>query len=82
MQFGPLIAKYDVFDEHAKVAGVSDLAGKSHFDCVVDFGWHRATPSPNWRVIPPVERKHTIGCSTWKAISVDGAVEKNDEEEL
>lgn len=66
MHFGPLLAKYDAFDEHASAAGVSDISGKSHFDTVVDFGWHRATPSPNWRIIPTEERAHAVACSSWK----------------
>lgn len=26
------------------------------WDSVVDFRWHRTTPSPHWHVIPPLER--------------------------
>ena len=26
------------------------------WDSVVDFRWHRTTPSPHWHVIPPFER--------------------------
>jgi hypothetical protein len=32
------------------------LSDAKHWDSVVDFRWHRTTPSPHWHAIPPLKR--------------------------
>ena len=32
------------------------MSDAKHWDSVVDFRWHRTTPSPHWHAIPPLRR--------------------------
>ena len=53
MGFAPYDYSYATLDADIAAAG---LQGAHDWDNVVDFRWHKTTPSPNWHVIPEHER--------------------------
>mmetsp|Transcript_7243 Transcript_7243/g.12041 ORF Transcript_7243/g.12041 Transcript_7243/m.12041 type:complete len:138 (+) Transcript_7243:2-415(+) len=53
MGFAPFAYAYPKIDADTQSAALS--AAKC-WDNVVDFRWHKSTPSPNWYVIPDEER--------------------------
>lgn len=38
----------------------TNLVNSKNWSNVVDFRWHRSTPSPNWKILQPNERIRTI----------------------
>jgi hypothetical protein len=48
MGFAPYFAKYNKIDDDFKT---SSLINATCWSNVVDFRWHRTTPSPNWYLL-------------------------------
>lgn len=53
MRFAPYPLEYDLHAAHVREAALREA---KCWDNVVDFRWHRSTPSPNWTSIPLSER--------------------------
>lgn len=57
LKFAPYIASYEGIDEDMKACGLESAAC---WDNVIDFRWHRSTPSPHWSVLPIEDRITTV----------------------
>ena len=55
----------------------ADLTSAACWDNVVDFRWHKTTPSPHWRVIEQTDRHNPLLLlqEGTKAIRSNGTVE-------
>ncbi|KAG2651567.1 tubulin-folding cofactor C-like [Panicum virgatum] len=61
VSFAPHALKYDGIDEDLKESGLEEETG--NWANVDDFKWLRAVQSPNWRLVPEVERLQTVDIS-------------------
>lgn len=54
---GMLFAPYGIdYSDHASDLDMAGLTGAGCWDNVVDFRWHKSTPSPCWKVMPEDKR--------------------------
>jgi tubulin-specific chaperone C len=53
MSFAPYSAMYDGIERDVEMSGLQDA---KCWDNVIDFRWHRSTPSPHWSRIPALSR--------------------------
>lgn len=57
MGFAPYSLRYRGLSEQMAAAALGPADGANHWDKVVDFRWHKSTPSPNWAVLQEAERR-------------------------
>ena len=65
------------------------MSDAKHWDSVVDFRWHRTTPSPHWHAIPPLRRIQGLpeeiisaGWSLKLPVKIDSDIADNCEEDV
>eukprot|EP01039_Chlorochromonas_danica_P002935 gene2935-3202_t len=68
--FAPYLLNYPTLSQQLQQADLSTV--ESQWDHVVDFRWHKSTPSPNWFIIPSDQRIAP------PAITLEGTDEDNN----